>query len=116
MKKLDLFSRRILSVSIGVTMVILSICLLIVSLKSIAPAHAGNIKKEWVDTKEYQKMYSVIKSDTIVNAEETGDPIIAVQVFGIGIREGNLYFGILYNNNSIGLHKAPAEGEDVLDW
>ena len=116
MKKLDLFSRRILSVSIGVTMVILSICLLIVSLKSITPAHAGNFDKDWVDNKEYKKMYSIMKNDTIVNVENTEDTIIAVQVFGIGIREGNLYFGILYNNNSIGLHKAPADGEDVLDW
>ena len=116
MKKLDLFSRRILSASVGITMVVLSICLLILSLKSITPANAGNFSKEWLDNNEYQKMYSAIKSDTVVNTEDTEDAIKAIQVFGIGIRDGNLYFGILYSNNSIGLHKASADGEDVLDW
>jgi len=61
-------------------------------------------------------MHSVEKSDTIVYNEDLEGDITAVQAFGLGIREGNLYFGILYSNNSIGLHKAPADSEDVLDW
>ena len=44
------------------------------------------------------------------------EDIMAVHTFGIGIRDGNLYFGILYNNNTIGLHMAPADGEDVIPW
>ena len=116
MKKLDLFSRRILSVSIGITMVILSVCLLVLSLKYVTAASAGDIDKERIDKYEYHEMYKLMNSDTLVNIDETDEAIKAIQVFGIGIREGYLYFGILYSNNSIGLHKAPAEGEDVLEW
>jgi hypothetical protein len=116
MKKPDLFSRRILSVSIGITMVILSISLLILSLNNVTTANADNVDFEWLHENEFKDMQYAIPSDTIVSEVDSGDAIIAIQAFGIGIREGNLYFGILYSNNSIGLHKAPADGEDVLDW
>jgi len=116
MKNLDLFSKRILSISVGITMVILSICILILTLKSITTANAESIDKEWIDKYEYQKIYNAMNSDTLVNADSTQEAIKAMQVFGIGIRDGNLYFGILYSNNSVGLHKAPADGEDVLEW
>jgi hypothetical protein len=116
MKNLDLFSKRILSLSIGLTMIILSICFLILTLKGITTANAGSIDKEWIDQYKYQKIYNAMSSDTLLNNDDTQETIEAVQVFGIGIREGNLYFGILYSNNSIGLHKAPAEGEDILEW
>lgn len=116
MKNLDLVSRRILSVSVGITMVILSLCVLVLSLKYVTSASAGNIDKAWIDKKEFQHVYKEMRSDTLVNAEGTSDAIKAVQVFGIGIREGNLYFGILYSDNSLGLHKALADGEDVLEW
>ena len=116
MKNLDLISRRILSVSAGITMVILSICILIVSLKSVTTANASNIEKALIDNHEFQSVNVKMNSDTLVNAENSQEAIKAVQVFGIGIREGNLYFGILYNDNSLGLHKASADGEDVLEW
>ena len=116
MKNLDLISRRILSVCAGITMVILSICVLIVSLKSVTTANAGNIEKEWIDNYKFQTVQAKMNSDTLVNTENSQEVIKAIQVFGIGIREGNLYFGILYSDNSLGLHKASADGEDVLEW
>lgn len=116
MKKIDLISRRILSVSIGITMIILSLSLFLVSLKNVTSARANNFDDRWTDIGKYNRAHNILQEDTIINNENIDSDIEAVQVFGLGIREGNLYFGILYNNNSIGLHKAPADGEDVLDW
>jgi hypothetical protein len=116
MKNLDLFSRRILSVSAGISMVILCTCVLIISLKSVTTASAENIEKTWIDKHDFQNIHAKMTIDTLDNAESTQGTITAVQVFGIGIRDGNLYFGILYSDNSLGLHKAPADGEDVLEW
>jgi hypothetical protein len=97
-------------------MVMLSVSLLIVSLKSITVAKAGYSGNEWLEYDGNQKFYQKVLNDTIPNAEDPDASIKAIQAFGIGIRDGSLYFGILYSNNSIGLHKAPADGEDVLDW
>lgn len=116
MKTLDVFSRRFLSVSIGLTMIFLSISLLIFSLKSLPVAHAGPSDDDRQDLNKFSGSYPVVVSDTVINVDDVEGEIRAMQAFGIGIREGNLYFGILYNNNSIGLHKAPADSEDVLDW
>lgn len=116
MKNLDLFSRRVLSVSIGLSMVVLSFSLLFMSLKSVTTAKAESLEKNWVDNNAIHNVNQLIQNDSLNNADGSDEMIKAIQAFGIGIREGNLYFGILYSNNSIGIHKAPAEGEDVLDW
>jgi len=116
MKNLDLFSRRILSVSIAISMILLSFSLLIVSLRSISPAKAEDTSKEWMKPLALDKISPLQQDDSLNNVNGSDEVIQAIQAFGIGIREGNLYFGILYSNNSIGLHKAPADGEDVLDW
>jgi len=116
MKKPDLISRRILSISLGITMIILSMSLFLMSLDNLTTAKAENYDGRWMEGKEYRNIHILSKGDTLVNDGNAEPEIKAVQVFGIGIREGNLYFGILYNNNSIGLHRAPADGEDVLDW
>ena len=116
MKNLDLFSRRVLSISIGLSMVILSFSLLFMSLKSVTTANADGLDKKWVDNKAIHNANYLIQNDSLNNLDEADELIKAIQAFGIGIREGNLYFGILYSNNSIGIHKAPADGEDVLDW
>ena len=116
MKNLDLFSKRVLSISIGLSMVLISLSLLFMSLKSITTANAENFEKKWVDNSIIQNANHLVQNDSLNNAGESDEMIKAIQAFGIGIREGNLYFGILYSNNSIGIHKAPAEGEDVLDW
>ncbi len=116
MKNLDLLSKRVLSISIGLSMVVLSFSLLFMSLKTVTPANAENFEKKWVDNNSIRNAKYLFQNDSLNNAEESDEMIKAIQAFGIGIREGNLYFGILYSNNSIGIHKAPAEGEDVLDW
>jgi hypothetical protein len=85
MKNLDLFSKRILSVSVGITMVILSLCVLVLTLKGVTSANAGNIDKAWIDNEEFQNVYNKMSSDTLVNADDTQDAIKAVQVFGIGV-------------------------------
>ena len=116
MKNLDLFSKRVLSISIGLSMVVLSFSLLFMSLKSVTAANAENFEKKWVDNNSINNANHLIQNDSLNNLGEADEMIKAIQAFGIGIREGNLYFGILYSNNSIGIHKAPADGEDVLDW
>ena len=97
-------------------MIFLSLSLLIYSLKSVTTAQADPGDYSGRDIRKSFNTLPVIPVDTIVNEDDFEGDIRAIQAFGIGIREGNLYFGILYNNNSIGLHKAPAESEDVLEW
>ena len=116
MKNLDLFSRRVLSISIGLSMVALSFSLLFMSVNGVTTANAENFEKKWVDNNAIHNVNQLMQNDSLNNAGDSDEMIKAIQAFGIGIREGNLYFGILYSNNSIGIHKAPAEGEDVLDW
>ena len=116
MKKLDLFSRRVLSVSLGISMIVLSMSLFMISLNSITTAKAENLEKKWINNNEFQNVNQFLQNDSLIVTDESEELIKAIQAFGIGIREGNLYFGILYSNNSIGIHKAPAEGEDVLEW
>ena len=116
MKKLDLFSRRVLSVSLGISMIVLSMSLFMISLNSITTVKAENLEKKWFNNNEFQNVNQFLQNDSLNVAGESEEMIKAIQAFGIGIREGNLYFGILYSNNSIGIHKAPAEGEDVLEW
>ena len=86
------------------------------SMNSISTARADNIEKKWINNNEFQNVNQFLQNDSLDVAGESDELIKAIQAFGIGIREGNLYFGILYSNNSIGIHKAPAEGEDVLEW
>jgi hypothetical protein len=85
---------------------LLSISIFLTALNAVPAASAGisNLPDE-------MKAHAGILQD---DAQE--DDVQAIQAFGIGIRDGNLYFGILYNNNTIGLHKSMADGEDVLDW
>ena len=116
MKTLDVFSRRFLSVSLGLTMIFLSLSLLIFSLKSVTVAHADPRDGYVHDIRKSFHASPIMVSDTVMNEDDFEGDIRAIQAFGIGIREGNLYFGILYNNNSIGVHKAPADSEDVLEW
>ena len=116
MKKLDLFSRRVLSVSLGISMIVLSTSLFVISLNSVPTAKADNLEKKWLPPNAVQNVDQFMQNDSLNVAGESEELIKAIQAFGIGIREGNLYFGILYSNNSIGIHKAPAESEDVLEW
>jgi len=115
MKNLDLFSKRILSICVGISVILLCGSLFLLSLQSVTSAKASETGKVTFenDFNKYTSAYSLDSMDT-VNEDE--DLIVAKQVFGIGIREGKLYFGILYSNNTIGLHEAPVDGEDVLIW
>ena len=115
MKNLDLFSRRLLVIAAAISMVLISGALFLFSLN-----YVGNVQAKASNTYDYKVRplkYTTSLADTISDSEEMADlGIFAVQAFGMGMRDGNIYFGILYNNNTIGLHVAPAEGEDIIPW
>ena len=110
MKNLDNFSRWFLSLTLGLSAFLLSGSLFLFALKTISPASAG-VTRLPENLNEFKTIQSIPLQDDMQD-----DDIRAVQAFGIGIRDGNLYFGILYSNNTIGLHRSVADGEDVLDW
>lgn len=112
MKNPDQFSRRFLAVSLGLSAILLSASLFLFSLNAVGVARASN-SDPFEDIAKLPSSSPVSLSKAPMQDDED---IMAIYAFGIGIRDGNLYFGILYNNNTIGLHKSPADGEDVLDW
>ena len=115
MKNLDLLSRRLMVISIAISMVLISSSLFLFSLNNVGKAHARDMNS--TDYNYTSLKHVSMVNDTITDNDEISDiDIFAVHAFGMGIRDGNLYFGILYNNNTIGLHVAPAEGEDVIPW
>jgi len=116
MKNLDLFSKRILSICVGISIILLSGSLFLLSLKSVTSAKAGEVEKAAFVNNNFNKFNESSILDSLDINDQEEEMISADQVFGIGIREGKLYFGILYSNNTIGLHEAPVDGEDVLVW
>ncbi len=112
MKNPDLFSSRFLAVSLGLSAILLCGSLFLFSLNAVGVAKAGD-RDNLQETLNYPVAESSIRK---LDPAQDDEDIRAIQSFGIGIRDGNLYFGILYNNNTIGLHKSPADSEDVLDW
>ena len=115
MKNLDAFSKRFLIICLGITAVILSLSLFTFSLNAVSPAQAYPVlNTESRPGSNGQKFNGrPMATDSLTGPE---DDVTAVQVFGFGIREGVLYFGILYNNNTIGLHKTECVSEDVIHW
>ena len=117
MKNSDVFAKRFLSVCLGLSAVLISGSLFIFSLKTVTPAQASTLSD-----KEINSDLSVINHDHpvakqyIVPADTSDANIQAVQAFGLGMRDGVIYFGILYNNNTIGLHKTEYNSEDILHW
>ena len=115
MKNHDHFSTRLLIIATAVSMVLISSALFLFSLN-----YVGNVQAKEINTYDSNLeplKYITYPADTIDDIGEITDiDIFAVHAFGMGIRDGNLYFGILYNNNTVGLHVAPAEGEDVIPW
>ena len=115
MKNFDLFSKRILIIALAISMMLLSGSIFLFSLKSVGSVNAKENNSYYLNAKPLRTY--TYQADTINKFDEMLDEdIMAVHTFGIGIRDGNLYFGILYNNNTIGLHMAPADGEDVIPW
>ena len=114
MKNSDQFSRRFLMISAGISIILLSASLFLFSLRGLSSAQASDHVRftEW--KKEANLPAGHLKN--IPLQDDDDEDITAIYAFGVGIRDGNLYFGILYSNNTIGLHRAPADGEDVLDW
>ena len=115
MKNLDLFSRRLLVIAIALSLVLISSALFLFSLN-----YLGSVQAKETNVNHSNIMpvkYNLSPADTIDNISELSDAeIFAVHAFGMGIRDGNIYFGILYNNNTIGLHVAPVESEDIIPW
>jgi hypothetical protein len=115
MKNLDMFSKRFLVITLGISSLLLSGSLFLLALNSVTTASA---KDKPVIENISDLSAHLNKATYLVPVQDDlqDEDIKAIQAFGIGIREGNLYFGILYNNNTIGLHRSSADGEDVLDW
>lgn len=117
MKNSDVFVKRFLSVCLGISAILISGSLLIFSLKTVTPGQASPLP-----AKEINDGLSVINQDqkfvrpAAVPADTADTDIQAVQAFGLGMRDGVIYFGILYNNNTIGLHKTEYNSEDILHW
>lgn len=115
MKNLDMFSKRFLVITLGISAILLSGSLFMISLNNLTTASAKD-KPVITNTNDLAAHLNKARYLVPVQDDLQDEDIRAIQAFGIGIREGNLYFGILYNNNTIGLHRSGADGEDVLDW
>jgi hypothetical protein len=115
MKNLDTFSKRLIVITLCLSALFLSGSLFIITLSSVTAASA-KVKPALKNVDDFS--FELNKATHLVPIQDDlqEEDIRAIQAFGIGIREGNLYFGILYNNNTIGLHRSSADGEDVLDW
>ena len=114
MKNLDVTSKRILSVGVAISMILLCGSLFLLALDNLSIAKAKPFNETELTMHASAKILNKHMQDTI--SGDMDEDIFALQAFGLGIREGQLYFGILYNNNTIGLHRAQADGEDVLPW
>ena len=114
MKNCDIFSKRILSICLGLSLVLLSASLFLFSIKTIQLSEAAPLKNANLPV-ELNRISHIAQPDSglVITSDEE---VKAIQAFGMGIREGVLYFGILYNNNTIGLHKADVNSEDILQW
>lgn len=115
MKNLDMFSKRFLVITLGISAMLLSGSLFMMSLNNLTTASAKE-KPVMTNTSDLAAHFNEARYLVPVQDDVQDEDIRAIQAFGIGIREGNLYFGILYNNNTIGLHRSTADGEDVLEW
>ena len=117
MKNSDVFAKRFLSVCLGISAILISGSLFVFSLKTITPGQASPLP-----FREINDGLSVINKDqqltkqVTIPADTSDTDIQAVQAFGMGMRDGVIYFGILYNNNTIGLHKTEYNSEDILHW
>ena len=117
MKNSDVFIKRFLSVCLGISAILISGSLFVFSLKTVTPGQASPLP-----VREINEGLSVINQDqriarqVTVPADTSDADIQAVQAFGLGMRDGVIYFGILYNNNTIGLHKTEYTSEDILHW
>ena len=114
---MDLFTKRFLSVCLGLSAVLLSASLLLFSLKTITESRAETRMDKWLPAGPALtgKAAEGIMKDSI-QAGSADENVQAVQAFGLGIRDGILYFGILYNNNTIGLHKTEFDSQDIIHW
>ncbi len=117
MKSIDLFTKRFLVVCLGISAILLSGSLLVFSFKSL-PGYTARPADNKVLTASFSHLNQATQASGLDSAR-TGladDDVHAVQVFGMGIRDGIMYFGILYNNNTIGLHKTEYSSEDIIHW
>ncbi len=117
MKKSDLFAKRFLSVCLGISALLLSGSLFLYSLKTVSSAQANPYFAK--DLNSGYAGNSVMlsgKTRKVLPPDTTDANIQAIQAFGLGMRDGIVYFGILYNNNTIGLHKTECTSEDIMHW
>ncbi len=115
MKKSDLFVKRFLSVCLGLSALLISGSLFLFSLRTISPTQAEPaLNKEFKN--DLTGMNMRLNKQKITPADTSDQNIQAIQAFGLGMRDGVIYFGILYNNNTVGLHKTEFNSEDIIHW
>jgi hypothetical protein len=117
MKNPDAVTKRFLSVCLGFSAVLISGSLFIFSLKTVTPSQASPLKeKDFIAGMNMIQQDSKLAKQVVTPADTSDANVQAVQAFGLGMRDGVIYFGILYNNNTIGLHKTEFNSEDILHW
>ncbi len=117
MKKSDLFVKMFLTVCLGLSALLLSGSLFLFSLRTISPTQAEPVfNKETKTGPAGIVMNMPLGKQKIIQADTSNQNIQAIQAFGLGMRDGIIYFGILYNNNTVGLHKTEFNSEDIIHW
>lgn len=114
---MDLFVKRFLSVCLGISLVLASGSLFVFSLKTITATHAETAVNKVLKSGSIglNKTLPLTANDT-AKSGANDENIQAIQAFGLGVRDGIIYFGILYNNNTVGLHKTEFDSQDILHW
>lgn len=117
MKNSDLFIKRFLSVCLGISVILISGSLFMFSLKTVTTTQAEPLpNKDFNSEINGINLNIPISAKQVVPADSAVEDIQAIQAFGLGMRDGVIYFGILYNNNTVGLHKTEYTSEDILHW
>ena len=117
MKNPDLFAKRFLAVCLGISAILLSGSLFLLSLRNVTPAIADPLfKKDLPKGLTADRLNRFAHVHSVLQADTTDTDIQAIQAFGLGMRDGIIYFGILYNNNTVGLHKTEYDSGDIIHW
>jgi hypothetical protein len=117
MKINDLFTKRFLAICLGISAILLSGSVLVTTLSSIPRLQAKPAENRILSAgmNHLNQVTQVALPDSLETGNGNED-VYAIHVFGMGIREGVIYFGILYNNNTIGLHKTDYTSGDIIQW
>ncbi|HLF34794.1 MAG TPA: hypothetical protein VI583_11170 [Cyclobacteriaceae bacterium] len=117
MKINDSFTKRFLAVCLGISAILLSGSILVTALSFVPRLTAKPVENRILPAgMNHLNQVTQVSLPDSLEAGNGGQDVYAIHVFGLGIREGVIYFGILYNNNTIGLHKTDYTSGDIIQW